>query len=904
MRKSIRQLLLAAVLTAAVAAPASAGAATVTVKISTGSQQRIVSDGAVTARIKSAEQGFVSARAGFLAGKNRFRRVSSRRRAAVGPNDPVRLRLPLTGRGRSLVSACEAGRRVAVRARFASDRDDGSSGRAARARVLKINLPACAQAPGGGGGGTGGGGGPTNGNVIPPPTPYEGAPIATANSDRCDFLDAAVCLHPWPNDYFTTEDPDTDTGRRIALNPLSMPANALGVPIDPTDQNRADGFSPGNLIVTRVPGLDNPDAFDNTGAVAIDDLGAYDDPDQPIVVINADTGQRQPVWAEIDSNPIDPATGGDPDDPADRAEVNLIVRPARNFDEGARYVVAMRNLKDESNATIQPADGFRVFRDNLTTTQSEVESRRAHMEELFATLGAAGIQRSSLYIAWDFTVASEQSLSQRALSIRDDAFEQLGDTNLADRSIAGTTAPPFTVTEQADFTLAEDPLIAREVTGQVTVPCYLNAPGCPPGSEFAFIPGQDLPQPIPGNTTTANFTCEIPRSAIDPPASNPARPSLYGHGLLGSGTEVGGGNIKAMASEHNFMFCATDWAGFSTTDLPTVLLALQDLSNFNALVDRMQQGFVNFFYLGRAMIHPQGFAGDAAFQDGGQSVIAADRLFYDGNSQGGIMGGALTALAPDFQRAVLGVPGMNYSTLLERSVDFEPYAEGEFTAEICGLFPPELELICDLLPADTPLGLYDNYPDQIQRPLIFSLMQMLWDRGEANGYAHHMTTDPLPNTPVHNVLLHPAFGDHQVANITAENEARTIGALAYQPALDPGRHWQDDSNPLFQIPSIPAFPFGGSALVYWDGGPTTFAGGSATPPDENVPPRPTTGFGADPHSYPRNDIKARAQKAAFLTAGGGILNYCTVENNVLGAGESPVTGGTATPCYSHGWTGP
>ncbi len=27
----------------------------------------------------------------------------------------------------------------------------------------------------------------------------------------------------------------------------------------------------------------------------------------------------------------------------------------------------------------------------------------------------------------------------------------------------------------------------------------------------------------------------------------------------------------------------------------------------------MQQGFVNFMYLGRAMIHPQGFGADAAF---------------------------------------------------------------------------------------------------------------------------------------------------------------------------------------------------------------------------------------------------------------------------------------------------
>ena len=38
------------------------------------------------------------------------------------------------------------------------------------------------------------------------------------------------------------------------------------------------------------------------------------------------------------------------------------------------------------------------------------------------------------------------------------------------------------------------------------------------------------------------------------------------------------------------------------------------------------------------------------------------------------MGGALTAVAPDFNRAALGVPGMNYSTLLQRSVDFDTYA--------------------------------------------------------------------------------------------------------------------------------------------------------------------------------------------------------------------------------------
>ena len=66
------------------------------------------------------------------------------------------------------------------------------------------------------------------------------------NADRCDFLDPAQCLLPWPNDYFTVGDRHSETGRRVNLSPDSVPRNKDGVPIDPTEHNRADGFSPGN----------------------------------------------------------------------------------------------------------------------------------------------------------------------------------------------------------------------------------------------------------------------------------------------------------------------------------------------------------------------------------------------------------------------------------------------------------------------------------------------------------------------------------------------------------------------------------------------------------------------------------------------------------------------------------
>jgi hypothetical protein len=609
-----------------------------------------------------------------------------------------------------------------------------------------------------------------------------------------------------------------------------------------------------------VPGLDTPQAFANTGAVPITDMARYADRNQPIVVIDTRTLRRWPVWSELDANA------------SDSSDVNLIVRPAVNFAEGARYIVALRNLKDAAGQTIEAQPAFRVYRDRIATDDPAIEGRRDHMESLLRTLRRAGIDRKDLYLAWDFTVASQRSTAGRELWMRDDAFGKLGDGNLADLSAAGR-APDFTVDKVTDYTPEQDSRIARRVEGRVTVPCYLNAPGCPPGSTFLFTPGADTPTTIPGNTTEARYACDIPRSALDGP---PSRPSLYGHGLFGSRFEINQGQLKSLGNDYNMTFCATDWIGMACADLPSgvdvppsvpspgdiqnvlsqvvaevqagqvpytpncdlpvTATILADLSNFPTLTDRMQQAYLNFMYLGRAMIHPDGFDSNPAFHVGADKHPAIDpgRLYYDGNSQGGIAGGGLIALEPDLDRGVLGVPAMNYSTLLTRSSDFDQFAQ----------------------------VLYQSYPNQLERPLIFSLLQQLWDRAEADGYAAHMTTDPLPNTPVHRVLMHLAFGDHQVANVAAETEARTIGALARTPYVDPGRSPYTTDTP-FGLPAIPGFPFGGSAIVMWDSG-------SPPAPTTNTPPR----AGRDPHEDPRNSPLARRQKSEFLQPAGQVIDVC------------------------------
>jgi hypothetical protein len=672
-------------------------------------------------------------------------------------------------------------------------------------------------------------------------------PIDTSNAADCDFIAQpgnSVCMLPFPNDYYTDADPASPTGRRVSFSAAGMPANALGAHIDPTPYNAADGFSPGATILLKVPGIETTADVAATGATPINELARYREREAPVVVIDAESGKRWPIWVEIDSTATDPAKAA------------LEIHPAENFESGHRYIVALRDLHNAAGNAIEAPAAFRYYRDNVPSKQPEINARRGHFKDLFKRLARSDISQRDLYLAWDFTVASDESNTGRMLAMRDDAFAQLGDTDLADGVPQGS-APSFQV-----LSVENEPnpgQIARRVKGTFQVPCYLF-PTCAPGGTMQLDADGN---PVENGTWTANFDCIVPLSVTSGDPGR-GRPSLYGHGLFGSASEVGSSPQRSLAQTHEIVTCATDEIGMSQFDVPVAILALQDLSRFPALPDRLQQGLLDELYLGRLMISSSGFTTEAAFHQDGTllsgSVLDTSELFYNGNSQGGIMGGALTAVAPDFTRASLGVPGMNYSVLLPRSVDFDQFAQ----------------------------VLYPSYPDETARPLVLNLIQMLWDRGEPNGYAHRMTDDPLPNTPAHQVLLNVAFGDHQVTDYQADVEARTVGAAAHRPVLFPGR-WPN-TEVLWNVPSIDRYPYTGSAIYYWDAGPLREepAGsgtqvGTEPPPWENLPNR----VGEDPHGLPRATA-AEQQLVSDFFAG------AIEESDNCGGG----------PCYAGTFTGP
>jgi hypothetical protein len=682
----------------------------------------------------------------------------------------------------------------------------------------------------------------------------------------CDPIDTSDCLLPWPNNYFTVADPSTATGIRLNASPLATPRNAAGAPVDPTDWNRLDGFSPGSQIVTHIPGMDNPQAFAETDPPTNINIAPSLKRTSPIIVLDATTGKLWPVWSELDRS-VD--LNGNPPPPERTA---LLIHPAVNFAEGHRYIVALQAMRDSSGAVIAPSPAFAAF----IHGNGQPASRQGHYDtEIFPQLRRARIKVPSLYEAWDFTVASENGLSEPILFMRNDALAKLGDTTPGDGVVQGA-APQFVInTTPCSAKIGvppvnctgpgSDPRVLAHVDGYVVVPCYLNAPGCASGSRFQYLAPTDVtPTPIPGNVYDAHFECNIPSAAA---RGETYRVAMVGHGLFGTADGINSNKYYRLGQD-GVMSCAMDEIGMAEEDIPNAVASLADLSDFPTIPDRLQQGMIDFLYLGRDILNPAGFCSNAVFQVNGKCVINTSHLFYEGGSQGAIFGGALTAMDPDFTRSQLDVAGMNYSMLLTRSSDFTTFAD----------------------------VFYRAYSDPLDRELLYSFIQNLWDHGEVDGYAEHMTTNPLPNTPAHSVLMTVSFGDHQVTNWASEVEARTIGARIHEPVLDPGRY--PGPVPYWKILPIRRYPYTGpAAMIVGDVGPLrpcpndgiTVCNGSqaGTPPpplDNNANLQ-----GVDPHG------PDWAEWAPEGTA--TIAHWLSVK------GELPAVCATH-PCYTAGWNGP
>lgn len=591
----------------------------------------------------------------------------------------------------------------------------------------------------------------------PPPAPSTGDDAGVAADWReCDPIVPSACGLPFPSDVYTIADPGSPTGLRVRYRGRAVPRRTTTLaPFD-----ALDGFSPASSPMTHMPGATTQ------GLAGPLEIGRSLEPTSPTVIVDLTTGERVAHFAELDLAY------------EDDAQRVLLLRPARTLDHGRRYAIAIRGIVDASGAPIAPSPVFAALRDGTESDDLAVTERRAEYEALLTELADAGVERSTLQLAWSFTVASQEGTTGDLVSMRDQALAG-----------AGADGPAFTITE-VEVRDPDDAHIALRVTGTVDVPLFLTQ-AAPGGTLRVDAAGQ----PVADGMMTVPFWMLVPRSA----ATAPAQLLQWGHGLLGSGEEIFWFDaLHEFANERGYVVFAIDWAGMAAEDAGHIAgIAIGgDMGEFVTVTDRLQQGILNALIVARAM--RTGIASEPQLQlDGASPIDIARPPVFVGQSQGGIFGGTYMALTTEVTRGVLLVPGQNYALLLQRN-------RGGWDQ-----FSPLFET---------------NYgPIEIQQCL--ALMQMLWDHAEPSGYTRHIRTDRFAGTPEHEVLMIVAINDHQVTTLAAHVMARSIGGV---PSLAPA------NRPIWGLEEVSA-PHTGSVMIEIDFGVPDVPLTNTLPPEGTDP---------------------------------------------------------------------
>lgn len=610
------------------------------------------------------------------------------------------------------------------------------------------------------------------------------------------------CAMPWPSNLYLEPNAATKTGYSLVFGPTSLPESSKGKNISPDGYKKLDGYGPSTPIIVHLPNVDL------NGVATEDHIERSLDDAAPIVIFedNGRTLRRVPYFAELDKTE------------PNAVDKTLFVRPAEILKEATRYVVAFRNLRDTSGQAFKPTRAFERLRDGKTDGEPLLQKRQERFNKVFASLLSQRIEAKSLLVAWDFVTASSQAMHGDLIKMRDDALAR-----------TGAMGPQLTVDKVIEFVPAPDgsgkPVdanIAVELQGTFTVPSYV-VPWATEGFNGWRLNRDGNGQVTPSGTRAPRFWVRIPYSATDG-NSVPHGVMMYGHGLLGEGRQVTGGFNSRIANRNKLILFAADLTGMADADQADVLVIMQELSRFPSMGDRLHQGLTEWVLLTRAMRERLDTLPETMKY---KVKVNRDEVFYSGISQGGIFGASFVALSPDVKRGHLGVPGNNYSLLLQRSSDFDPFAV-VFSA---------------------------TYPSTRDQALAISLMQLLWDSTDPVTHYRHLMKEPHPGNGVHEVLLAPARGDYQVAVLANEIVARSDVGVQVMA------HY-DDERSVYGVKEQ-VYPHRGSGIVLWHFG-------NPWPAIGNLPPSDPPG---DPHGKPRQRDTHNDQMVHFLKTG-EIIDVC------------------------------
>lgn len=644
------------------------------------------------------------------------------------------------------------------------------------------------------------------------PADDSGTPPLGLADDCQPHLAGRDCMLPYPSDFFRVADPSLPSGHKIQMGRHAVLLTKDGYSADPTDWRASDGFSTAPPILTVLGS-----AVDISDCTKIfDDLQTSISDASPTLIIEADSGTRVPHFVDLDARASDPLRQA------------LILRPAYRLKNQTRYIVALRRLRDPDGQVIAAPEGFRRLRDDDTGGEAVLQTlSQRYNSEVFAPLAAQGIARAELQLAWDFTTGSAEWPMRDMLDARVLILHHL-QNNL-----------PELVS--LNFIEGENPEIWRRIQGVLRVPLLMEHDG--PGAEIH----RDAQGAIAFNgTMDVPFTATIPTSLQD--VYDPGQAVEYGHGVFGSQSKlVEYGTRSAINSIQGVGF-AIDWVGMSEADVGITVSDIGDqVWRTMRFSDRVVQAMVNWISLDAAI--RQVFVDQEVFHrpsdpqalgvvedphnpgstNAGALLYDPSKVRFFGGSQGGILGGILSALDPNLQRSVLHVAAAGWTQFMTRSEPFKPF-----------LFLMDLSV-----------------EDPLEEQKLIAALAMYFDRVDPSTYAPYLLDQELPWGPpgqaaTRQVLLQIVTADSHVANFGSYYYARSLGLPLLVPSV----------RAPSLIPEANA-PYNGSALAILDMLQDESFYLSCQPPE-----------GPNPgHTCLRETWQAQQQIDAFLRRG-EVINPC------------------------------
>ena len=504
---------------------------------------------------------------------------------------------------------------------------------------------------------------------------------------------------------------------------VEMPAEAMPVNADgyPVDQTLFNFYDGFPVAGTIIAAFDT--GVSAEGLPPHTDMAIAMEPSASVIVVNMTTGEKLPIFAEPDMNA---------EVPEERA---LLIRPLMRMDSKTRYAVGIRTTVKAADGTDLPVpDGFAKILAGKSINHPLAARVEGGYDDIFASLAAAGMPKEELVLAWDFRTASDEFLTQDLLSMRDQA-------------LAAFDPATFTheLTEQSNDNPAE---VLRVITGSYQTPNFLINPE----SDLSITNRNDGGVPTLVDTGTANLGAIIPKCAET--ATLPLPVTIFGHGMFGNAADsLDYDFLQQLANDECSVVIGGDWIGLTNRQFAAVAFAMNDINRAIPLTDKLSQGVINFIMLQKTIRGP--LLDADLFKVNGVSVLDPDRVGYFGASLGGIMGGVYMSYDPDVTRGALGVPGGPWNLLYERSV-----------------FWPPLKV--------TMKGAYPNPWDYQQNIALFG---MLFEKVDPMTTAHRIRVDPLPGTPIKQILVYMALGDALVSNIASDVLARTLDLPVVGPSV-------------------------------------------------------------------------------------------------------------------------